>query len=269
MESQIVFLGTGGDSTVIGKQLRAGGGFVVQCNDLQLHIDPGPGSLKELKLNNINVRETTALLVSHAHTNHANDTKAIVEAMTLGGLDSRGVLVCNETSFSGTKEIAPIVNEFHKNCLERIIVIKPGQILGIGDVEITALPAYHSVPALGFKITTENFTLVYTGDTSYGENLYSFYKNADILVLNLVAPAGFKIEHNLNGEDAAKIIKKSKPRLAIITHFGIKMLNEDPMYQAREIHKKSGVTVIAAEDGLVINPKAYAIRKRQKRLSSF
>ncbi|MBW2987921.1 hypothetical protein DRJ48_00465 [Candidatus Woesearchaeota archaeon] len=269
MEPRIIFLGTGGDAIVVGKQIRGSGGIVVQTSELQFHIDPGPGALPALKQNKLNIRETSCILVSHPHTNHANDTRAVIQSMTLGGLDKRGVLVCNEASFSGTRGIAPILDEYHKSCLERVIVMNPNQRLGVGDVEVVALPTIHSVPAIGYKIITETFTMAYSADTEYAEKLGNLYKDVDILVLNVVAPFGYRIDNNLSSSDAVKILKKAKPKVAIITHFGIKMINQDPMYQAREIHKKSGVTVIAAEDGLVVNPWAYSIRKRQKRLSSF
>ena len=45
MENAVLFLGTGGDSFVIGKQMRHSGGFVIQQDDLQFQIDPGPGAL--------------------------------------------------------------------------------------------------------------------------------------------------------------------------------------------------------------------------------
>ncbi|MDP7476371.1 MAG: hypothetical protein QF655_01925, partial [Candidatus Woesearchaeota archaeon] len=54
--SSIIFLGTGGDSYVVGKQLRASGGIILQINDDQYHIDPGPGALVMAKETGINLR---------------------------------------------------------------------------------------------------------------------------------------------------------------------------------------------------------------------
>ena len=150
-----------------------------------------------------------------------------------------------------------------------MIVMKAGQNLGIGTVEITATPTNHSVPGIGFKLSTETFTLGYTGDTSYTEGLASHLKGSNIMILNVVSPFGYALDGHLNSDDVIKILEKVKPKVAIITHFGIKMINADPMYQAREIHKQTGITVIAAEDGLMILPETYAPKKRQKRLSSF
>jgi ribonuclease BN (tRNA processing enzyme) len=269
MESKIIFLGTGGDAVVVGKQLRKSGGFVIQTQELQFHVDPGPCSLAELRHNKLNVRETSIILLSHLHTNHSNDLRAVIQGMTLGGLDKRGVLVCNEASSEGFQGAVPVLDQYHRDCLERMIVMKPGQNLGIGTVEITATHTNHTVPGIGFKFSAETFTLGYTSDTSYTEALASNFKGTDILILNVVAPFGYSIDGHLNSDDAIKLLSKVKPKVAVITHFGLKMINQDPMYQAREIHKRTGVTVIAAEDGLTLSPEAYSIKKRQKKLSSF
>ena len=56
--------------------------------------------------------------------------------------------------------------------------------------------------------------------------------------------------------------------MAVITHFGFKMLKEDPLYQAREIQKRSGVQTIEAKDGLSITPQSYST-KHQKTLGFY
>ncbi len=66
-----------------------------------------------------------------------------------------------------------------------------------------------------------------------------------------------------------KIINKVKPRLAIITHFGIKMLKADPLYEAREIQNKTGVQIISAKDGMTIDPISYSSGLRQKTLKMY
>ena len=69
IKSSIIFLGTGGDSYVIGRQLRASGGIILQLDEDQYHIDPGPGSLVMAKEAGINLRANTALFVSNNSIN--------------------------------------------------------------------------------------------------------------------------------------------------------------------------------------------------------
>jgi len=266
MQSNIIFLGTAGDVFVVGKQLRGSGGVILQMGEMQFHIDPGPGSLVRAVQNGVNLRANTAIFATCNHINHSNDINAVINAMTYGGFDKRGILVASNSVVNGE---GSYLTEFHKKCLEKIIVLKAGQRIGVEDIEILALPANHSDPdTIGLKFITEDFTLTYSSDTSYSKEIIKEYKGTDILILNVVLPGKEKNESQLNSEDAIRIIKEINPKLTIITHFGLKMIKADPLYEAREIQKQTGCQVICAKDGMVLSPKSYAAESHQKRLSS-
>ena len=268
--SQIIFLGTAGGGSVTSRQLRASGGILLKVDDFQFHLDPGPGSLTQAKEYSVTLRANTAILVSHNHLNHCNDMYAVIEAMTLSGLDKRGVLVTNKTIVEGLKEQRPYLTKYHKDLLEKVITLDKGQKVAIELVEIHALSVEHSDPnAIGFKLFCPRFTLSYTSDTKYSKELVEEMRGSDILILNVVFPSDQANKFNLDTESAIKIIEKVKPRLAVITHFGFEMLKADPLVEAREIQKQTGVQTIAAKDGLVISPEAYAARSPQHRLSKF
>jgi ribonuclease BN (tRNA processing enzyme) len=122
---------------------------------------------------------------------------------------------------------------------------------------------------MGFKFITPDFSVSYISDTINFTELMDSHKGSDIIIMNVVNPSGVASKINLNSDDAVNIINKIKPKLAIITHFGIKMINADPMYEAREIQKKTETQVIAARDGMVVNPLSYSSSLRQKKLDSF
>jgi len=60
-----------------------------------------------------------------------------------------------------------------------------------------------------------------------------------------------------------KIIEEAKPKLTIIQHFSKKMIDAEPMAEAREIQKRARQQVIAAKDGLIINPVSFSAKGRQ------
>ncbi|MFH1399291.1 MAG: MBL fold metallo-hydrolase [Candidatus Woesearchaeota archaeon] len=264
MQQNIIFLGTGQGSQVVGKQLRASGGIVIQSGEHQLHLDPGPGSLNMGKICGINPRATTALLVSHSHLRHCNDLNLQIDAMTYSGLDKRGVLIADDALINQGG-----VSEFYKGCLEKYMVLKPGQKVAIDDIEIKATTTSHSVQGIGFKILAPSFCVSYLGDTGFCSEILEEHAGTEIMILNVVNPANMKSDNNLNSEDAIKIIRKLKPNLAIITHFSLKMLEADPIQEARNINSQTKSQVIAAKDGMVINPLGYASKSRQKRLDAF
>ncbi len=269
MVSKLVFLGTAGNLGVVSKQSRSSGGFIVQADDIQLHIDPGPGALTNSALCGINIRAHTAILASHAHLNHCNDLNALINAMTLNGLDSHGVLIAPASIVNGTEHIKPVLHAHFANHMEKIIIAQPNKKIGIENIEITPLAAKHSdLHSLGYKIFTPEFVLAYTGDTNYDTKLAEEYEGADILVINCQHPGKSK-EPGLCSSDVVKILKKAKPKLCILTHFSQKMLDANPLYEAREIKRQSGVQVIAAEDGMTLDPASYSAELKQKPLSLF
>ena len=88
MQASIVFLGTGQGSFVIGRDILSSGGFIIQVDENQFHIDPGPNSLRNAAHSGINLRSNTALLVSHAHLNHSNDVNAVIDFVISNSLFS-------------------------------------------------------------------------------------------------------------------------------------------------------------------------------------
>lgn len=214
----------------------------------------------------INLRANTAVLVSNSNLYHCNDVNAVIDAMTYSGFDKKGVLLANQTLLNGSGEEKPYITDFHKGCLERFIVLQPGQRVGINEIEIEALKT--TKDAIGFKFYTPRFTLAYSSDTKYSSEIAEQYKDAGILILNFSNP--YKEGNTgLTQEDVVKIMTNVNPRLAIITGFGNKMLEADPLYIAREIQKETGVQIIAARDGMVVSPVSYSAQQGQRTFGTF
>ncbi|MBI4147877.1 hypothetical protein HY490_01155 [Candidatus Woesearchaeota archaeon] len=269
MRPRILFLGTGGDISLTGRDVRCSGGIVVQTQSCQFHIDPGIGAVVKAAAFGVDLREHTAVLVSHAHTNHASELGGVLCALSHNGLDPHGVLVASRSIVQGLHDGIPRLTPFLSSCVEKVIVAEAGNKIGIEDVEIVALPTKHSdSSAVGFRIATPEFVVGYTSDTLFDKSLVQFYKNCNILILNTLFP----FEQNgegLSSADVVKILKVAQPNLAVITHFGSKMHAANPLYESREIQKRSGVQVIAAQDGLCVDPVSYAAELRQTTLSMF
>ena len=85
----------------------------------------------------------------------------------------------------------------------------------------------------------------------------------------MTKPNDSKDDFQLCTDDAAKLIDDVKPKLVVITHFGIKMLEADVLSQARFIQKETKVQTLVAKDGMVVNPISYAVNLRQKTLNLF
>lgn len=256
--ARIIFLGTAGSNSVLARNLRSSGGIIVQLDELQLHLDPGPGALSQAAKYGVNLRNNTAVLVTHKHLNHCNDLNLVVDAMSYSGLERRGVLLASKSVVRNVEEEHPFLTRYHQNFLEKIIVMEKGSKVGVELVEINSLSVDHKDPhAVGFKLFFPKFVLSYTGDTAYNEELIDELAGTDILILNVPYPGKEGKGQNLDTESAIKIISKVRPKLAVLTHFGLDMLRADPIQEVREIQRVTGVQTIAAKDGLTLVPGSY------------
>ena len=256
-QPKIVFLGTAGDAMTASRQTRATGGIVIKVDGFQFHMDPGPGTTLMARQCGINLRENTAVMVTHAHLNHSHDVNAVLSAMTYNALDTKGVLIATKSVIEGHEGLQPPLHLYFHKCVE--------------SIEIHTVKAFHDDPtAVGFKIYTPHFVVTYSGDTKYHKELLSEYANTDILILNCVHPFGKGgKDWNLSSDDVVTLLKHVQPKLCIITHFGKNMLAADPICEAREIQRKTGVQIIAAKDGMVIQPESYSASLNQKTLNLY
>jgi len=258
--AKIIFLGTAGSSSVVSKQFRSSGGIIIQVDDLQFHIDPGPGAVSQARKYGVSLHQTTAVLISHNHINHCNDINIVVDAMTHSGIEHRGVILGSKSLLQPAESDHSILTKYHQSLVERIIPLDKDHKVGIELVEIHALPAEHTDPtAIGFKLFCPKLTISYSGDTRLTAPLLESLVGSDILILNVPYPGNKAEGMNLDTESAIAIISHVRPKMVFLTHFGLDMLKADPLVEAREVQRITGVQTVAANDGLSISAKEGSV----------
>ena len=250
--NKIKFLGTAGGRFVVSRQIRKSGGIWLTLDDTNVLIDPGPGSLIRVLSSKpkLNPRDLDGIILSHKHLDHSNDVNIMIEAMTNGGWDKRGVLFAPKDALDED----PVVLKYIRNYLEKIEILKEKGRYKIGNIsfETPVKHIHHGVEGYGFNIFGKNTSISIISDTMYFNDLESYY-NGDLLILNVVFYENKKDLQHFDIKDAEKIISEKKPKLAILTHFGMIMIKAKPWEIAEKLSKKLGVKVIAASDGMEID----------------
>jgi phosphoribosyl 1,2-cyclic phosphodiesterase len=216
-------------------------------------MDPGPGALVRAHSSRPRLDPETvdAILVSHRHIDHANDVNVVVEAMTNGGHRPRGTLLAPHDALYDDSPICRYVHDY----IGEVRVLEEGGAYRLGDLTIR-VAARHDHPAqtYGFLLEGGSAVLGLLTDTRYFEALAERYAAADVLVLNTVLESNpdHRIYH-LDRHDAEQIIASVRPRLAILTHFGTRMLQARPSAIAADMTDRLGLKVLAATDGMVVH----------------
>jgi ribonuclease BN (tRNA processing enzyme) len=250
---EIVFLGTGGARYVIAKQLRATGGMLFRIGGRNVLVDPGPESLYRLLtyLPEFNPERIDAIILTHKHIDHSGDVNVYLDVMTKGGNNRRGLLLAPSDAFGEDG----VIHRYLLGFLDETIIIRKDLLFRLGDLQfLFPIRHEHRVETYGFRLSYKEHTISYITDTKYFPELISAY-GADVIVMNLIKLGPSEIDH-LSVDDCAEIISGIKPKVAIITHFGMTMLRTGPWNVARQLKERTGITVLAAEDG-----KHYTIEK--------
>jgi phosphoribosyl 1,2-cyclic phosphodiesterase len=249
-------------------QRRMTGGFRIDGIDgKNLHLDPGPGALVRSYQFGVNPLKLHGILVSHSHTDHYSDAEVLIEAMTRGMTRKKGLVIGSPSVINGYKQWGPCISHYHLS-KPRVEVMESGQILRLDDLKVTATPTIHGDPKnIGFRLEWDGFTLSYTSDTAYFEELQEHHQDTDVLIGSVIRPGDEKIRGHMCANEFKKLIQETKPKMAIMTHLGMKLITDHPTEEATRISKEIGIKTIAAQDGMVINLDKF--RSQQHTLDEY
>ena len=249
---KIIFLGTGGGRWATLTQAMRTGGFRLHSGK-HIHFDPGPGALVALREKRISPLKTDAVIVTHCHPDHYNDAEVLIEGMTSGMTKKQGLVAGSKSVFSGHGGLGPCISKHHQSKIGKKIVLEPGKRFKVGEIEMEALPTKHGdSTTTGIKIYSEQGNVTYTSDTSYYKGLSKNYADSSVIIFNVVRPGGDRIPWHLCSDDVVKILKEVDPELAIIQHFGMKMIRKTRK-EAKGIQDATGIKTVAARFGMEID----------------
>ncbi len=254
----VKFLGTAGARFVVARQLRFSAGTWLELSGTQLLLDPGPGTLLRCRKVRppLEPLELAGIIVSHKHLDHATDVNIMIEAMADGGLKRRGVLLAPTDALEGAD---PVVLRYVRPFLERIEVFQDGASYIVDEVQIQPIRHSHGqVETYGVIVKSEEGRLGFVVDTKFFPGLPERYAGCNLLVINTVLREWNPDVDHLSLPEALEIVRVVRPKLAVLTHFGMTMLRGKPWELALEASEKLGIRVLAAADGMTVDSKDWA-----------
>lgn len=156
-----------------------------------------------------------AVICTHNHLDH---------------LDPDTVMEINENQFYITTNEG--VAELKKLGRENAAALNVGDSIKVGDFQITAVFADHTVEAFGLIVKAENKTLYFSGDTLYNEKLFQISEYApDITFICINGRLG-----NMNVDEALVTAKKIGAKINIPNHYDMFESNsENPLLFSEKI----------------------------------
>ncbi len=234
-------------------QILASGGLWLNLNGTEILVDPGPGCIVQTTKRKLSAQKPSAIILSHRHLDHSADTNVMVEAMTQGGRKRHGWLFAPADALDNE----PVIFSYLKNYLDGVQVLHEGKSYTAGNISFsTPVRHQHGVETYGMVFRTAKHTFSYIADTHYFDDLCKHY-SGELLIINTAflerrPPTDNTLTptDHLAVPDAEQIIMELKPKVAILTHFGMSMWRAKPWEIAEKLTEKTGVKVIAARDGM-------------------
>ena len=168
--------------------------------DSDLLVDAGTG-VGDLSLDEM--RDIDHVLLTHSHLDHVLALPLMVDAIAAqrgrplqvyalaATLASLKLHIFNDVIWPDFTRLptpqAPLI-EFH--------AIVRGQTLSIGSKSIEVLPAVHTVPAVGYAVSTASACWVFTGDTGHNPALWARLNQIPVSML-VIETAFSNREHDL------------------------------------------------------------------------
>ena len=230
---------------------RSGPSAAIQYQGRYLLVDMGNGTQARLAQAGITPRQIDALLLTHHHLDHNEESlPLLINARLMGGaLEIVGP--------PGTAKLVAFGEEFYAqdvayrlqrvgrslDDLGRVTVreLSGGESLTVGGLKVTTAPVNHTIQTVAYRFEADGQAIVISGDLSYSESLVELARDADVLVIDSGAairrkanaaregfPGGAKVpqaRHDAAGpqahataEDVAAMARKANVRRLVLTH---------------------------------------------------
>lgn len=202
-------------------------GYLVAAAGRKILIDCGNGVLSNL-LKFTGFEDLDAIILTHLHSDHMSDMMVLRYAVQIKM--NRGQLKKPIDVYAPGEPAL----EYARLNLSNIFNLKPVTMdtaLNMGNLNITFCEMTHPVKCYAVAVKSEGKHFVFSGDTSWNENIIQFAKGSDLLMLDAGLLAKDKTSSNvphLTAKECGIIAGKSGVKRLLLTHFW-------PEYNLKEV----------------------------------
>ncbi len=245
-----------GSGTSIPHPKRSSSGYWLETTGGTVLLDLSASVPLRMAQEGLNWAELDAVWISHFHLDHcAGISPFLAGTKHAGNMKDRK----KPLRFFGPTGIAKLIAEFNSVNNYRLLEQPfPVEIIEVEQLEkFEILPGVEAVAcktphtdeshAIHIRDADEK-TLVYSADTGFDEVIAAFANGVDLFILECTFIRDKPILKHLELAEAIYLIRKSKCKRAMLTHFYREWDNVDFLEEVRK--KDPASTVVQAYDGL-------------------
>jgi ribonuclease BN (tRNA processing enzyme) len=242
-----------GSGTCVPSLKRSSCSVLLQIDQAKLLFDSGPGTMRRLLEAGVTIFDLDYIFYSHFHPDHSAELVPLIFATKypeshrrktpLRMIAGRGF----EDFFSGLKTAYGQWIELAPDMLETMELANNSRDSHrFKDFIVESAPMEHNEESIAYRITSAGgYSVVYSGDTDYNENLIDLAKKADLLICESALPDDKGVKGHLTPSLAGEIATQAEVAKLVLTHFYPACDQVDIEQECRKTY--SGALVLAED----------------------
>ncbi|HHW56244.1 MAG TPA: MBL fold metallo-hydrolase [Clostridia bacterium] len=188
-------------------------GYLVEDENTHILLDCGSGVISRYQ-RYYDLNRLKYIILSHLHSDHVADMMVLRYALDI--MKSRGMITepvnvyCPQTPEN-------VFEDFQFKDVFNLHIINEEATLNLEGIEISFKKMTHPVETYAVEMKKGEKIFVYSGDTTYNEDLISFANKADLFLCDGNFLTGMQGPH-LTAAQAAEIAKKAECKRLVLTH---------------------------------------------------
>ncbi len=216
-----------GSGTCVPSIERSASAALIQTGRSRILIDAGPGTMRRMLEADTKLDDVSYIFFSHFHPDHTAElvpflfaskyptSKSRLQPLALAA--GKGFI----SFFQGLRQVYGSWIELDPSIME---IVELDATLShrhtFQDFTVDYLPMNHREESLAYRFALGNdYSLVYSGDTDFCENLIDLAKDADLLICESAWPDQMKMDGHLTPSLAGTIATRAKVKKLMLTHF--------------------------------------------------
>ena len=242
-----------GSGTAAPRLSRRQSCVVVETGEETIFFDLGSGAVRGMLHAGLDPFTVDRIFFTHFHPDHTVDIVPLLFAIKYGTEEEREkslILYGPEPFERFFGSITDVWGEWMLGDYPTEISELPHDCpspLDLSDLSVSWAPAEHRPESIAYRLETESYALVYTGDTEYSDSVVKLARGAHTLLIECSFPDGTPVPGHLTPSSAARIARESGVERVVLTHI---YPPADALDLAQEVRRGYEGKIIVAEDGL-------------------
>jgi ribonuclease BN (tRNA processing enzyme) len=216
-----------GSGTCVPSLERSSCSVLLQLGRANLLFDSGPGTMRRLLEAGITIFDLNYIFYSHFHPDHTAELVPLLFATKYPESHRRKTALTIvagrgfEDFLAGLKTVYGQWIEPATGLLETMELANSSRdSYRFQDFMVESAPMEHNEESIAYRITSAGgYSVVYSGDTDYNENLITLAKKADLLICESALPDDKGVKGHLTPSLAGKIATQAEVAKLVLTHF--------------------------------------------------